>query len=239
MEPILSGTTTERIARTGLLMILVSGYAAWSLVDGNVRYPQANVISVFEDHLGIEPPEPLPVINPELTEQQVPEIAVGEPLDAVATRLGTAPFNHSGAAYFFGDGGFVRLELRDDRVLAGQWIHGPKYSATSLRTQRIIGYVLAPIGFLFILQFVRVVTTRVSLTDAGLKVQGKPLIPFEAMTGVRIGKAAGLSSEVAAVDYTLNGLDGTVRLNSYVVNKQADIITAICEKKGFPQPEKA
>lgn len=232
MEPIHSGTTAGRIARTLLMMILVCGWSAWSLVDGYVRYPKANVESVLRTRLGIEPPDPLPVIDSELTEERASEIKEQEPFDAVASRLGGGPFRHDGAVYYFGYGGSVRLEVKHGRVASRQWIDGPNHTATDLLIQKVIGFGLIPVGLAFIVQFVRVVTTRVSLTDAGLKVRGKPLIPLEAITGVRTGKARG----VATVDYTLNDRAATIRLDDYVVKEQAAIVTAICQRKGFDNP---
>lgn len=239
MKSIHSGTTPGRIIRTVLLMALLCGYAGWSLVDGYIRYPRQNVESVLHTQLGIEPSQPLPVAHPKLTEQSVPQIAEGERFDAVAARFEGRPFRYRGQAYYFGYGGYVRLEVEHGRIAGWEWTDGPKRSATDMRMQKVIGFGLIPVGLVFLVQLVRVLMTRVSLTEAGLKVRGKPLVPFEAMTGLRAGKSAGLSPGIVVVDYAINDRPATVRLDAYVVSRQDAIVAAICKKKGFDNPTRS
>jgi hypothetical protein len=234
MEPIHSGTTTGRILRNAALLLLVGGYSAWSLVDGYITYPKANVESAMRTQLGIEPPDPLPVINAQLTAEKVTGIVAGDSLDAATSRFGVAPFRHDDAAYYFGRGGFARLQVVNGTVSQAEWLDGPDYSATDLFFQRAVGFILVPVTLLLILQFVRVMRTRASLTDEGLAVRGKPVIPFEAMTGIRTGRAARLPTGVAVLDYELDDRAGSVRLDSYVVKEQPAILAAIRERKGFP-----
>jgi hypothetical protein len=236
MEPIHSGTTAGRIGRTVLLVVLVCGYAVWSLVDGYVSWPRRNVESVLTTKLGLEIPDPLPVINPEITSERTSEIPEGERLDEAASRIGCEPFQHRTTAYCFGNGGFVQLETEGGLVKSREWVDGPNYPPTELRVQKIIGFGLLPVGLVCLIQLIRVLTTRVSLTEGGLKVRGRPLIPFEAMTGIRAGKDAGLPRGIAVLDYTIDDRASRVRLDNYVVKQQAAIVAVICEKKGFDKP---
>ena len=96
MQPIYSGATTERIVRTAVLVILILGYSAWSLRDGYVAYPRANVLAVLETQLGVTQPDPLPTIDPRLTAQFDHGISAGETpetIEEVASRLGGTPYH--------------------------------------------------------------------------------------------------------------------------------------------------
>jgi hypothetical protein len=236
MEPIHSGTTVGRIGRTVLLVILVCGYSVWSLVDGYVSWPRRNVESVLTTKLGLEIPDPLPVINPKITSGRTSEISEGEPLNEAVARIGCEPLQHKGTAYCFGYGGFVQMETLGGLVKSREWVDGPNYPPTDLRVQKIIGFGLLPVGLVCLIQLIRVLTTRVSLTEGGLKVRGRPLIPFDAMTGFRAGKDAGLPRGIVVLDYTLDERAASVRLDNYVVKQQAAIVAAICETKGFDKP---
>ena len=48
MQAIHSGTTTERLVRAVLLVIMLTGFAAWYLWDGHVGYPRANARALIE-----------------------------------------------------------------------------------------------------------------------------------------------------------------------------------------------
>ena len=72
------------------------------------------------------------------------------------------------------------------------------------------------------------------MTGAGLKTRGRPLIPFEAMTVLRTGEHR--DPQAVAVEYSIAGRKGVVRLDSYVVKELPAIVSGICEQAGFPHP---
>jgi hypothetical protein len=77
---------------------------------------------------------------------------------------------------------------------------------------------------------------RVSVTDAGLRVSGKPLIPFDAITVLRTTDAE-KRPDAVAVEYVINGRAGSVKLDSYVVRDLPGVVAALRERAGFPHPE--
>ncbi len=238
MEPIVSGTTTERIARTTLVTVLVSGFAIWFLWDGYVRYPRDNARQLLES-LGLDRNQTL-TINPKLTTAEARRLmgAVRNraPYDEAEAVLGDPAIEHGDQAYYLGPGGHLRLRVASGRVAAIAWIDGV-HSEMSQALQRWLGYVLGLFGLILLVRFVRVVTTRVSLTDAGLKVRGHPTVPFSAIKSLRRER----SGKIGLIDlgYEVNGQKRVARLDNYVINKYDAVLTAICEQTGLADPRRA
>lgn len=232
MQPIHSGTTGGRIARATLLVILINGFAVAYLWDGYAGYARENV-RVLVESLGL-PTDPLPTIDPELTETEGPDLA-GEMTEtgtttAVTARLGEPALRHGNDMYYFGPAGHLRIRTVRDRVTEAAW-RGGTHSAADLRWQRLIGFVLAVVGLVTIVHFVRVVTTRASLTEEGLSIGRRPTIPLEAITGFSVSSRD--RDDVVNIEYVLDGKSCTVRLDSYVIKETPAIVAAIRERKGF------
>jgi len=147
--------------------------------------------------------------------------------------LGSPAIERGKDAYYLAKGGHLRVRWDQDRAAVAEWIDGV-HTETDLAIQRWFGYVLGLLGVIYIIQFVRVVTTRVSLTDQGLKLRGRALIPFAAMRSLRRDRS-GRSARVE-LGYSLGGRDGFVRLDDYVIKKLSAIVAAICGQKGFTNP---
>ena len=97
--------------------------------------------------------------------------------------------------------------------------------------QKIIGIITGIVALVASIHLVRVVTTRISLAEEGLKIRGKPLIPWDAMTGIdakRYEKTGWLRLE-----YELGGRTGRLRLDNYWHKAFRSIVGAICERKAF------
>lgn len=239
MQPIISGTTTERIVRTLGLVILVTAFAIAYLWDGYVGYARENA-EKLADSLGLALDEP-PATDPKLTatsaRRLVEEFGPGTRADAVTDRLGPAPIQREEEAYYLGPGGYLRVRTEHGAVVDAQWTNGPLRTEGDLVWQRRIGYVLGVLGVILLLQAVRVMSTRVTLSDAGLKVDGRPVIPFAAMRALR-ANGRGKSARVE-LTYSLDGREGQVRLDDYVVKEYRAIVTEICERAGFPDPLRA
>jgi len=62
MEPIVSGTTTERIVRTALLALLFSVFSGMFFHDGLIAYPRENM-EVVVKALGVAVPDPSPALS--------------------------------------------------------------------------------------------------------------------------------------------------------------------------------
>ena len=183
MEPIHSGTTTERIVRTGLMVVLFGGFAIAYLLDGFGGYARDNA-KQYVEKLGL-PGDPLPEIRPEMTraraldlqdkyQGRVPSLA------ELKVELGEPGLEHGTKVYYFGPGGVL---WRDSQMGVKQpwgWDDG-RHTEMDLRTQQWIAYLLSALALTFIIQFIRVITTRATLSEEGLKLRGHPLIPFPAM----------------------------------------------------------
>lgn len=233
MQPIHSGTTTERLVRALLLVILMNGFAIWYLWDGYAGYPRANARALIE-LLGLQG-DPAPVINWELTEQSANRIisdledrATGADVES---RLGEPALQHGSNTYYLGRGGHLRVSMNGNRVAEMLWGQG-RYSESEQRSQRGIGYVLGVIGLAAIGHLLGVLVTRVSLTDEGLKIGRRPMIPLDAITGLAIPDRA--RGAAVVVEYVIDGRPGSAPLDAYIVKEQPAIIAAIRERKGFP-----
>jgi len=235
MQPIVSGTTTERIVRTSLLTLMVCGFSALSFKDGYHSYPLENVESVVES-LGIDLPDPPPPINPELTQEKARGLTIQrrQRIEQVISQIGGEPLTHGESVYFFGHGGFLRFQVDSGRVVRHEWTNGPKHDATSLLFQKGMGYGLAPLGLLFLVQFMRVLTTKATLESDGLKLRGRPLIPLDAIKGFRADRFR--KKGFLDVEYAVDGKDGSVRLDEYVIKKTRAIIEAICQETKLDNP---
>jgi len=227
MEPIVSGTTTERMIRTLLIALLACGYSAWSLWDGYVAYPRANVESAIRDKIGAAVPSPVPAIDPTLTSLSVSERLRRTTAGDSSDGFGSASLSHGGKQYYFGHGGYVEAEAAGGRLTKAQWNDGPKHSAADLAFQRVIGFGLAPVGLVLLIQFVRALFTRAELSDAGLKLRGRALIPFDQIRSVRSSKPG-----VHEVVYEWNGRERVVRLDDFVLKAAPEMVRTIRERCG-------
>ncbi len=237
MPSIESGTTTERIVRTAVLTVLLGAYSAWSLWDGYVTYPRANLVSVLANKLGVEAPDPLPMIHPQLTARVGERIADGNAARQVVADLGGEPLRHDGKVYCFGPSGYLAVVEGDAGTAAFEWAPAGVYSAKDLLWQKTVGFGLAPLALAFVVQLVRVLATRVTLTAAGLAVGRRAPIPFDAMTGLRGDQYA--RTGCVTLEYTTAGRPHRVKLDAYVVKETRAIIAAVCEAKGFASPLEA
>jgi len=95
------------------------------------------------------------------------------------------------------------------------------------RWQRRIGYLLALFGVVVTVHLGRVLATRATLSDAGLRVRGTPLIPWEAITDVRADASA--RSGRVELAYSSGGRTKVLRLDEYVHKALPAIVAAIRE----------
>jgi hypothetical protein len=263
MQPIVSGTTTERIVRTALLLLLFGGLSVWSFLDGYIDYPRENVVKALEGK-GIEVPKPPPAVHKEITAERyevvfpressdrpavrgrdrgaeslgklLQRLDVQSPatLSTIVDRIGVQPFRYDDKAMFFGPGGFLQFTVAVDHVTSCGWTAGPEYTETDLFVQKCQAFGLAPVGLVLLFQLVRVLRTRVTLNDEGLTLRGKATVPFDAMTGF----SADMYDRKGwlELDYSLYGQKRALRLDNYVIQEFRPIIEAICERTGLENP---
>lgn len=247
MEPIRSGTTTERVIRTTILTALFVGYSLWSFWDGYYGYPNKNV-AVLKENITPVPQTP-PQINGRVVWTEVSSLHEKVHKDhqevteaEVVASLGEPAAREGDTSFFFGPGGMARIVFENGLVKQVKWFHGPK-KESDLFTQFVIGYATGVLGLAMILQLIRVLITRAELTDAGLKVNsqggrrwgGSPVVPFEAMTALRTDDYKKKGS--VELEYRLDdGTEGTVSLNDYVHKAFPAIVGEICRRRGFENP---
>jgi hypothetical protein len=235
MTPIISGTTVERLIRTLLFSVLVDVFAVLYFWDGYVGYQRQNA-QEFAKLLGL-PTDAAPPIHGELSSaagrRLAAELKSGEELSKAAEHLGSPSVRQPDAAYYLGPGGWLKLSLRGDRVQEATWKKAG-HTESDQQLQRWIGFVLLFVGVGATLQLARVLSTRATLSDSGLRIVGRPPIPFEAMTELR--KPASGRVGIVELVYESNGRGGVVRLDDYVIKKLPAMVAAICERKGFSNP---
>ena len=236
MEPIVSGTTTERIVRTTLLAVLFSVGSAMFFRDGLVAYPRENMEEVIVKTVGVPVPDPPPALSKTIGAVSATLAGKGDLLRDALAKYDVEPFvgpTDGGETMhiLFGLGGHVLIRSRSQVVLSVAWVSGPNHTASALMVQKIIGVITGVVALIASIHLVRVVTTRISLAEEGLKIRGKPLIPWDAMTGIdakRYEKTGWLRLE-----YELGGRTGRLRLDNYWYKAFRPIVGAICERKGF------
>jgi len=230
MDPINSGTSTERIIRSLLLSILVDVFAMYFLYDGYVGYPRKNA-EQLASLLGL-PAAQAPAPNMALTSKRGKALAesvrAGQGLDKLAAELGAPAIRQPDAAYFLGRGGWLKAETEGELVWSAKWYDGPHTEADQ-SIQRLIGWLLVAGGVAAMLNLMRVIMTRAQLSDAGLQVTGHALIPFETMTALHCSESSG----ICVLDYSASGQTWKLRLDPYLYKQAAEISRAIAERKSF------
>ena len=247
MTPIASGTTFDRILRTCALAALLIVFGGWFLYDGYVAWPAENLEKAVQalDPAPQTPPAMNDIVTPaagrDLLEEFEKKQGTAERLTRsdIERRLGAPGWESTEGArtelQYFGRAGVLKIELRGDLVAGGGFIDG-YHNQKELTNQLIFGYALVPVAVIMLVQLVRVLTTRVVLSDEGLKVRGRPLIPFDAMTGLDAG--AYRTKGFVDLVYQYQGDQRRVRLDPYVIREFAPIVTEICTRRGFENPLK-
>ena len=235
MSPITSGTTVERIVRTLLVSVLVDVFAGLYLWDGFVGYERQNA-QEFAHLMGMPAdasPDVLHDLSSIVGRQWVEDLRPGTPFTDNAGRLGSPAFRQSDAVYYLGPNGWLKIELRDDRVQSATW-SSAAHSESDLQLQRWIGFALLIVGLGATFQLARVVTTRAILTDDGLQISGRKPISFESMIELR--KPSSGQAGVVELVHEIDGRKNVAKLDKYVIKELPAIVAAICEFKSFENP---
>ena len=256
MEPITSGSTTERIVRTSLVTLLAIGAALYCFYDGYVRYPMKNLRRAVQE-LDPQPEVLQELIIPEINADTAGTVSTGVFLRDMIARFGEPGWrverisykrDENGAlteeideiirqARFFGPAGQIILDLDPaDRVKHVRYERAMLHGETDLFTQKAMGIGVSFVALLLVLQWFRVMVAKAALTNEGIKLTVRPLVPFDAMTALRAehyGKKGWVD-----LDYELDGRAGTLRLDDYKIKAFPEIIAEICRRKGFEDPHK-
>lgn len=235
MQPIHSGTTTERIVRSAIPALLVTGFAGAFLWDGYVGYPRDNAAQLART-LGVTS-APAMIdwnLSKDAAQAVISELAVGTPIEKLDRALDAPGLTHGDERYYLGPTGHVRMRQGGGVVTEIKWVDGV-HSTTDLIVQRWLGYVLLPVALGLLLYLIRVATTRTSLTDDGLRLGRKPIIPLDAVKGLRVDPTS--KGEVVEITYdTGDGKEKVARLDAYLVKQFTGMVAALCEGTGQPNP---
>ena len=237
MTDIRSRVTLEQIVRKGILVLMVTGFCVSFAYDGWNRYPRKNAAQIVKTL--VPRPESVPAINPAVTRKAATSLekrAKPFPLGVVVQQFGKPGWRSKdeATAYYFGPAGVLTLSTVADTVIDAKYRDAGYKSEFDLLVQKGLAVVLAVLGIPLLVHYVRVLTFTTNLTDAGLKLRGKPLVPFEAMTSIDAERF----KEKGWVDirYTRDGVEGILRLDEYWIRRLPDIMAAICERRGFANP---
>ena len=121
----------------------------------------------------------------------------------------------------------------EGRIEKVTWTDGPK-TESDQQWQRWIGYALAIGGIIVAIRLVLVLSARLTLSDSGLQVGSRPLIPFDAISALQLAPAGGTAC--IELEYSLAGGSHRVRLDGYLYKRLPEIVASICERKGLPNP---
>ncbi|MGB0716460.1 MAG: hypothetical protein ACPGXK_11310 [Phycisphaerae bacterium] len=230
-----SGTSNERIARSLAIFALAAGFAGYFFYDGFIGYPQNNVRTVFERVLGSEVPDPLPSASTGVNRAAAQNISEGMPLADVEARLGKDFTEKSNQRIYFGEGGYVEVNLSASAVKTASWVEGPEHSPVDIMTQKALGAGLSLVALYLLVKLIRVATTRGSVSPNGLQLAGRPVIPFNNIEDIKKGPHGD--------DYDIHIRDGentsVVRVERYVYARLPEMIGAICEQTGINNPDQS
>ena len=237
MADIRSRATLEQIIRKGILTLMVVGFAASFAYDGCVRYPRKNVQKAKEALIHPVPNEAVPInnaVNPENTGFVTEKMRMGE----VKERLGEPGWKTTSGSevsyFYFGPAYSLKLTTIADVILSVDRVESKFKSSFDLQVQKILFVVLTIIALPLLYHYARVLTYTAHLTDQGLKLSGKPFVPFNAMVSwdTTDYKKKGWIN----IGYELKNEEGTFRLDDYWIKSFRPIVNEICARKGFDNP---
>ena len=232
MEPIRSWTTLERVIRTAIFAVIITVFAVLCYKDRFWSYPRDNVASLLRNFPDLQDPTPEP--NLDITESTAATLTRGMTVSEVEQRLGPPAFSDNSQAVYFGEAGMLLIPLQRGKLVGvAVWKSGP-HDQMELYFQLIMAIGLTPVALFTLFQLGRVLTTKAELSDAGLKLRGKPLVPFDAMKAMDASHYR--KKGWVELSYLLDGRDGHLRLDDYVHREFPAIVREICARNGFESP---
>jgi hypothetical protein len=247
MKPIKTASTLERIIRNGIMTVMVVVFAALSFYDGYVGYPKKNLAQAKVELPADQ--QNLARINPRVISDNLVDIKLGGKLSDVEELLGPPAWSGSigsntggptggpTKSVWFGPGGTLLIlsDVRGNLVSQPEWKKG-KHSEVDLFIQKVMGLVLAPFGLVLLIRWLLMMVRGAELSDAGLKLSGAPLIPFDAMTGLDASEYKDKGRVHLVCD--LGKGESTYILDDYKLRAFPAIVAEICARKGFEDPTK-
>lgn len=240
MQPIVSGTTTERIVRTSIMTVVIVVMCVLFLKDGYVSWPQKNLEKAIESLDPVPTREAWPTIDETITRSALEAFQAGWENQRVTRADVIGRFGEPGwesprrdDLRYFGPGGVFRFTLVGDLAVQATFDSGQK-AESELKLQKVIGFGLLGMSLVMFFQVVRVVTTKVTLGDEGLAVRSRASIAFDQMVRFESGRYR--KKGYMDLIYNRDGKERSVRLDDYVHGEFRPIVEAIVAHCGFENP---
>jgi len=236
---IVSGTTSDRRNRIVIFLAMCILFTGWFAIDGFVRYPAKNVKWAYQNLAqgieGLPAPDALQT-NPKALLAELQKVQTGQKVDEVKALLGAPSFESPQDLCYVGPAAFGWFVVRDGRIDEIKKVQmNSEPDENDIAWQKRVSYLMAALAVLALIHLFRVLSSKIILDDAGLRIAGRQ-IAWDAMQSIG-------SDELAAKGWVnLHYLAGheqtSVRLDSYAIDRFEEILTEICAEKGFPCPLK-
>jgi hypothetical protein len=227
--------------RTIMFLVMFLAAGIWFAYDGYVKYPAENL--KWAKSAMTNPPSDLRP-NPRVIGANLQRLVdnynaaskAGKNLTVAELKscLGDPSVVQGRELWFVGPAAYLRaIEQDNGKVLLDSPQVATKPSENSIWWQKATAAVAFLVAGWAAVNLVRALRTHVVLDDAGLKYNSR-LIPWDAMTGLRTERYK--PKGWVELDYTADGAARSIRLDSFHLENFDPILTAICERKGFPSP---
>lgn len=241
-----SGTTSDRRTRIIIMLVMCAGLGAWFGRDGLMKYPAEN-LKWARESMGSVPDLPQAdklESNPRVRMANLEEVrrrlesasdrSAGLPLSEVEAVLGKSAFTNGTDHCYIGPAAFAWFKGTSDRILSVERMaESTEHSEMDITGQKVLAGVLFLGALATLIHLVRVLTSRVVLDEAGLRIGGRT-IAWDAMT--RLDTDTYQRKGWLDLVYQQDGREASVRLDSYHIDRFTEIVIAICARKGFPSP---
>lgn len=240
MQPIRTGNTVERLVRNGIFTVLVLGFATYCFYDWKIGYPRDNLRQAVQ----ILPPDvqKSAQINPLVVTDNLAQFTKGDRLKDIEAVLGPPAWewqdkdNQHKAAWFGPAITFTAMFHPSTRTVHRTHVQEANHTEFDLKLQAGMGFVLGALGLVLLGRYVFMLVSRAELSEAGLKLTCKPLATFDAMNEWNTSEYRDKGR--ITVGFSHNGRKSKVVLDDYKHRAFAEIVAAICERKGFENPVK-
>jgi hypothetical protein len=235
-----TGASSDRRNRVVIGLILCVAFAAWFAYDGFKGYPAKN-IEWARQYMPAEGKEADFWINPRATAENLEAVRdqiataarTAEPLrvEELTEQLGEPTFRDVRFAYYVGPAAIASFEIVDDRVVRTDRLEIQQQpSESDIRNQKVLALVLGVLAVVILVHFMRIRGTIAVVDEDGLMFHGER-ISWDAMESLDSSRLKAKGEVV--LSYRTNGQERAVRLDSYAIEHFKEVVTAICQKKGF------
>jgi hypothetical protein len=237
-----SGTTTEHRVRLGIFLAMCIVFAGYFGYDGLWGYPNHNLKKTWENiDLPADQKADLRT-NPKVLVAAIEEVEAGMTEEQVHALLGEPAIVVEGEGLFpvnrhwyIGPAAYAQIEFSGGKVRGPVQPFRNEKSESDIRLQKILGVILGAVALVVGIHYLRINIMKTVLDDTGLTAKGCQ-VPWDRMTELDTSDYE--RKGWLDVVYEADGRTETVRLDSYHIDRFDEIVTAICERKGFTCPVK-